>query len=362
MTTPAPAVKRGGRLPIDHEAVERVLLVALDNLGDLVFASALAPPLQAAFPRARVDVWCKSYTAPIARLVPAVNDVIHGDPFWAMAPGRPRSSVSQFLRSVREVRRRRYDLAVLSEAPWRVAAAVTMAGIPVRIGTARRRNTAFLTQRLPAQDPRKPVVEEQARLLAPLGIASTQALYRLDDSRLGDLPAQVLRQLPGGFGARFAALHPWAGDRARCVPLSEWIQLAAVLDARGISVLWIGTHAELGELRASTSRGPGAYVDEVILEAGADGANDPLTVSAAALSMAAIFVGHDSGPLHVAAALGVPVVGIYAPGQPERTFPQGPGPWRMIARPSPVGITAAMMIEAVDALGRTEPRQSEERR
>ena len=48
-------------------APERILIVALDNLGDLVFASALTPPLREAFPDATIDVWCKSYTAPVAR-------------------------------------------------------------------------------------------------------------------------------------------------------------------------------------------------------------------------------------------------------------------------------------------------------
>ena len=48
------------------QPVRRILLVALDNLGDLVFASALTPPLHAAFPTAQIDVWCKEYTAEVA--------------------------------------------------------------------------------------------------------------------------------------------------------------------------------------------------------------------------------------------------------------------------------------------------------
>jgi len=75
-----------------------------------------------------------------------------------------------------------------------------------------------------------------------------------------------------------------------------------------------------------------------------------LADTAAALADAALFVGHDSGPLHVAGALGVPVVGIFAPGEPRRTFPQGVGPSRMLARPSPVGISAADILAEIDAL------------
>ncbi|HTI63684.1 MAG TPA: glycosyltransferase family 9 protein, partial [Gemmatimonadaceae bacterium] len=139
------------------------------------------------------------------------------------------------------------------------------------------------------------------------------------------------------------AVHPFAGARDRCVPLTEWTQLAFALEARKIQVLWVGTTTELNELRRSHTHPKGAYVDQL-----ADGS---LTTTAAALSLARGFVGHDSGPLHVAAALGVPVLGIFAPGQPARTFPQGAGPWRMIARPSRDEIDAGAMLREVEALG-----------
>ena len=75
-----------------------------------------------------------------------------------------------------------------------------------------------------------------------------------------------------------------------------------------------------------------------------------LADTAAALADASLFVGHDSGPLHVAGALGVPVIGIFAPGEPQRTFPQGVGRSRMLARPSPANIGAADIIAEIDAL------------
>jgi ADP-heptose:LPS heptosyltransferase len=67
-------------------------------------------------------------------------------------------------------------------------------------------------------------------------------------------------------------------------------------------------------------------------------------------------VGHDSGPLHLASAFGVPVVGVYAPGQPERTFPQGAGVWRMLHRASPADIKAPMIVREIDELGVFSPR------
>ena len=319
--------------------LRQILIVALDNLGDVVFSSALTPPLHAAFPDATIDVWCKAYTADVAALIPHVTNVVAADPFWAVHPHLPRASTLAFLRSVRRVARTHYDVAILSEAPWRAAAAVGATRIPIRIGLARRHNRRFLTHMLDAEDAHKPVVREQARLLAALGITVAHPRYRLDVSRLGPDRFTIASQLP----PRFVALHPFAGQRDRCVALAEWIQLACAVHARGHPVLWVGTSAELEQVRRSHTGPEARYVDELH--------HASMKVTAAALSHARLFVGHDSGPLHIAAALGVPVVGVFAPGQPDRTSPQGFGPWRVIAHPSPVGITAAAMLREVESLG-----------
>ncbi len=315
----------------------RILVVSLDNLGDLVFASALTPPLHAAFPNATIDVWCKKYTAAIARLIPHVGDVIAADPVWAVSPSASRPSIGEFLRSIAAVRRRDYDVAILSAAPWRTAAAVALAAVPVRIGLARHRNSHFLTEVLPAEDVRKPVLEEQARLLAPLGINAEQPRYRLEVDRLASTRMEIEQRVAG-----CVALHPFAGHSSRCVPIADWVRLASLLQARGDRVLWIGASSELSSMRRDHARPWGTYVDEV-----GDGS---LTMTAAAVSLARVFVGHDSGPLHVANALGVPVVGIFAPGQPERTFPQGVGPSRLLYSPTPAGITADQMLRELDTV------------
>jgi ADP-heptose:LPS heptosyltransferase len=328
----------GRRAMTISQPVRRVLLVALDNLGDLVFASALTPPIHRAFPGATIDVWAKEYTADVARLIPHVRTIHAANPFWAASKAHTRPRIGQFVRSVLAVRNGRYDVAILSEAPWRTAAAVAATRTPVRIGMARHRNAAFLTHVLPAEDAHKSVLREQARLLSVLGIESPEPRYCLEIGPLQQTRADLSAILP----PRFAALHPFASNRDRCVPLSEWTGLAFALKGRGFPVLWIGTSPELNELRRSFTHPRGYYADQLL-----DGR---LAASTAALSLASFFVGHDSGPLHIAGAFGVPVVGVFAPGQPDRTFPQGTGPSRIIARSTPAGITAATILGEIDSL------------
>jgi len=324
--------------------MQRILVIALDNIGDLVFASALVPPIREAYPSATIGVWCKEYTAPVARLIPSVDRVFAADPLWAISPGQSRPPVGAFARTLLDVRRAHFEAAILSAAPWRTAAACAMTGIPIRVGMKRHRNAPFLTRVLPGEDPVKPVLVEQARLLAELGIASPAPRYRLDASRLGGIRDEVANQLT----TKFVALHPFAGARDRCVPLSEWTQVAFGLQAKGFRSLWVGTTRELDELRRSVTHPMGYYVDRIHA---ADAGAGSLSVTAAALSLASGFIGHDSGPLHIAGALGVPVVGVFAPGQPERTFPQGVGPWRMIHRSTPTEISGGDLMREIADLG-----------
>ena len=153
-----------------RERPQSILVVSLDNLGDLVFASALFPPLRQHFPAAHIAVWCKEYSAGIAPLLPGVDAIYSADPFWDRSPGRGKGPASRFLSVAASVRRARFDTAILCFAPWRTAAAVAATGIPVRIGLERRRNHRWLTDALPAENRVKPVVEEVLRLLTPLGI------------------------------------------------------------------------------------------------------------------------------------------------------------------------------------------------
>jgi ADP-heptose:LPS heptosyltransferase len=316
----------------------RILLVSLDNVGDLVFASALAPALRERFPHAALDLWCKAYAADVGHLVPGVSRVIASDPFWDRAPGSSKGKLIPFVRALRDIRRARYDVAVLASAHWRIAAALMFADVPVRIGRGRRRNRRWLTHVLPPENRAQPVVAELGGIVRALG-ATPRLVYRLDPAPLASRMASLAPRIPGPSRV---ALHAFAGDRARCVPLPVWRAVADALVRRDIDVVWVGSPRELGEIRAggvgdrwhlADTAGTGALADSIALVALCDA-----------------FIGHDSGPLHIAAGLGVPVLGMFTPGEPQRTFPQGPGASRVIARPSPAGVTAEEMLSELDAL------------
>jgi len=324
---------------------QRILIASLDNVGDLIFTSALVPPLRRAFPAARIVLWCKAYVEELSSFIAGVDSCIASDPFWDRSPGRPKGSISDFVAAWRALRRERFDLAVITSRHWRVAAAVAVAGVPIRIGYDRRHTRVWLTHRVAEARRDKPVVAELARLLEPLQLGDEAGCYALDVG-----PARERqRELRARLGpAPVVALHPFASRRDRCVDFAIWRAVATDLAARGLRPLWVGTPHELDAFRAAGGAPPTSlYGDQVAGQSLAD-----LTVL---LACAALFIGHDSGPLHMAASLGIPSLGIFAPGEPLRTFPQGTTRWRMIAADSPATVGANEMLAAALSLRDAEP-------
>jgi ADP-heptose:LPS heptosyltransferase len=303
--------------------VERILLVSLDNLGDLVFASALPPAIRARYPDATIGLWCKAYTADIAPLFPHVSWTAAADPFWDDAPGHPKGSVGPFLTAIREVRGQHFEVALIASPQWRVAAAVALAGIPARIGQHRNYNSALLTQVLPPADRRRPVVADLGSLLVPLGIDPVGLTTYLDPSRLEPL-RQTYRARLGALPV--AVINPFVTLSPVGISWAIWLDVARMLGEREMTVVWHGTAQQLDSFRRQTSKFDEKWrcSDEL-----SDGS---LRAAAAVLASADVYFGCDSGPLHLSGALGVPTIGVYPnPSKLPRFAPQGRGPSRIVS-------------------------------
>ncbi|WP_141734371.1 glycosyltransferase family 9 protein [Oligoflexus tunisiensis] len=306
--------------------MRKVLLVCLDNLGDLIFTSALAEALRQD-PDVELSLWCKDYTARIGHLLPGVQQVFAADPFWDKSPGRKKGSARLFFRTLRTIQKEQFDMALIPSSCWRTPCFLRMAGIRQRIGLAGRKNGLFLTQVLPAPSRHEPVVAGLLRSFQPVLKPGVAPHTCLDRERLPQF------QLPAELQSKpYVCLHAFAGRRDRCAPLPILQGLARQLESMGYAVLWMGTGPELQELRQNPEVSMhGLYADRW--------AHDLLSV-AWLISRARFFIGHDSGPLHVAGALGIPVLGFYLPGEPLRTMPQGAGPSVMIVCDDPAALDA----------------------
>ncbi len=325
--------------PVAADASLRLLVVALDGLRDVVFTSALTPLLRARYPDAEITVWCGRDTASVASLLPGVDHVEAADPCWESAAERATGGLATFTRSLLRLRRHAFDVAILVSAPARIAVAVALTGASSRLGHASRLGSRWLTEALPAADATKSALLEMVRLLEPLDVRVPRIVqYQL---RTEPLTNHVERMRPA-LGPRPVALHPFPLHRAHAVPIKHWIRVAVEMARRGFDPLWIGSTRQLREVRRAVGSSAWTYIDRP-----ADGT---LADTAAAISLARLFIGHDSGTLHLAAALGVPVAGVFTPGDAGRAYPHGPGESRLLLRRSPDGVTSEQILDVVDDL------------
>jgi lipopolysaccharide heptosyltransferase I len=295
----------------------RALIVRLGALGDVVHAIPVAAALRRAFPDARIDWLVSAKHREILDLVPVVDRrLVIND----RSDARGGTSLAG---AVRELRRARYDVAIDLQGLIKSALLARSSGAPRVIGFASRyaRERAarlFYSEthdpgRGGLYDPRETrhVVDINLGLLARLGVANPAREFPLDA-----VASAAADRVVDRTGGRFALLNPGAAW-----PNKRWPpeRLAAVA-------------VDLRERHALTSVvlwGPSeeALAGAVVAAASGAAILSPRTSIADLVALArraALMVSGDTGPTHIAAAVGTPLVGIYGPTRPARNGPLSP--------------------------------------
>src|ERR1700730_14325885 len=271
----------------------------------------VAAALRRAFPSAPIDWLVSAKHREILDLVPVVDRRLvlndRGD-----AGGTP------LLAAVRELRRTRYDVAVDLQGLIKSGLIARSSGASKVIGFSRK----YLREPLArlfytdAHDPgrggiyarseTRHVVEINLGLLRLLGITAGTPEFPIEE-----VDSAVARQMCERTGGRYALLNPGAAWPNKRWPPSRLAAVAVALGERhGLTsvVLWGPGERELG--------------DEVVAIAGGAAVLSPQTSIADLVALArgaAVLVSGDTGPTHLGAAVGTPIVGIYGPTRPERT-------------------------------------------
>lgn len=348
-----------------------ILVVRLGALGDLVHALPVVAAIRDAWPEARID-WLVD--ARYAGLLSFVSGFDRAIVVGARQPGagvRPGTGDVSFagLRgwaaAVRHLRAQRYDAAIDAQGLMKSAALARLSGARRVIGFTAEylREPAARVWYTEAAEPGRGehVVRKNLALVRALGIEPGPLRFPLaaplDPGLAATLPA------PGGDGRRrFAILNPGAGWPNKRWSAGRFGALAALLrDRHGLPslVTWGPGERELAESVVRASDGAARL-------AAATGIGDLIALC----GCASLFVGGDTGPLQLAAALGAPVVGVFGPTSPARN-----GPWsasdlslsrfdecechhkRRCRRPSPcidditVGEVAAAVARRLEAAG-----------
>lgn len=292
--------------------MNRILIVKMSSMGDVVHAQPLATDLRAQFPDARIEWVVESAFSALPAMNPAVDEVI---PLswrrWRKSLGKPetRAAMQAFWQTLRG---RRYDWILDCQGLLKSAAVVRMARGGVRVGPDRasaREPLAALAYDRPVPVPRDWHVVRRNRAIGAGAFGysiDTPARFGLTVPHLGIDEAPWLPQ-----GRPMALLVTGASRDAKLWPEAQWLEVAVHLQRAGLDLVWFwGSPAE----EARARRLADAAVQAAGAQATASVVPPFLSVRDAArvIRMARIVVGLDTGFTHLAGALGRPTIGIFA--------------------------------------------------
>jgi heptosyltransferase-2 len=324
--------------PLALSPTARILAVKLADIGDVLLCTPALRALRARYPQAQIDLLTPPSSAHVLRGAPEINTVIDFNkfPFDTLRSLTDIRGIGRAGRFLFDLRRRRYDAILLFHhyslqfGSLKFAALALASGAPIRAGVDNGRGW-FLTHRVP--DAGFGAMHEASYWL------ETTALLGADPTSDGRGLTLPLNAADGAFVTEFLselgvatahpliALHPGAGwySLARRWPPAYFAQLARMLISQfRATILLVGGPDEV-ELAEQVRWGIGKYHSgEVRVVAG----RTSIAQSAALFARCDLFIGNDSGPLHLATAAGVPAIGIFGLSN-WRAFgpiPRGPAP------------------------------------
>jgi lipopolysaccharide heptosyltransferase II len=303
----------------------RVLCIRLDSLGDvLMTAPALRALRQARLGREIVLLTSRA-GADVASLLPEVDDTIVYDAPWLKCSA-PRADAGTDREMVDLLRARGFDAAVIftvySQSPLASAFLCHLADIPLRLAHCRENPYQLLTNWVPETEPEKTVRHEVRR---QLDLVATVGAAVADDRMSLHVPVQARERVVASLLALgvdldrpWVVVHPGASAPSRRYAPESYAAAARRLVDRGIGIVFSG---DVGEVELVDDVRAGMQAPSVSLAGRLD-----LARLAGLLSLAPVLLSNNSGPVHLAAAVGTPVVDLYALTNPQHT------PWGVPAR------------------------------
>lgn len=285
-----------GLVPIPR----RILVVRTDRLGDVVLATPLLRALRRTFPQAYLAALVRPYARPVLEGNPHLDEILVDD-----RDGAHRGTAG-FWRQVAALRRRRFDTALLLLPTSRAAWLLFFAGIPRRIGVGRKFYEVVTGMQSVSRNGYVPLRHEADYCLdlgRRLGVRSDDLATEVHLTPAERARARTRLEAAGvRRGERLVGLHPGHGGSSPNWEPQRYVDLARALLARApddVRVVVTGEEKEIALPQA-------ARVTDL------RGAH-PLRDVIASLAELDLFVSSSTGPMHLAAACGVPTVSLFCP-------------------------------------------------
>jgi len=309
---------------------ENVVVIRTDRVGDLILSTPLFEAVRIASPRCRISGVAAPYALPVLKENRFVDESIAWEGNGSKMAG--------------ELGRRGFDAAIVLNPSFESCLAVWRAGIPYRTGPLSRPSSfLFLNRGLRQRRSRSPLHQSELDAeFASLVTGGTSVPVPPPTLRLTgeerEEGARILAEAGAGGDRPVAGIHPGSGDSVLSWPEERFVEVGRLLAAEGWRVVVTGGGPERESARRVASAIGGGAV--------AVAEDRPLRSFFGLLSRLDLFVAPSTGPLHAAAALGVPVAAPFPP-LPS----QSPGRW------GPRTKSAFLLSPSVDCPARTRCRK-----
>ncbi len=310
----APA--RTWRAPRPDAPPRRVLVLRLERIGDLLMTHEALAVLRHRLPAAEIDLVVGSWNGALARAMTVANRVDLLDAPW-LARDRPGSTWTRLRSHARGWRRHGYDLAINLEPDIRSNLLLWWSGASRRVGFFTGGGGALLTDAA-AYDPALHTHDNAVRLVGLAAPAPAAALPVSPRLQLPDAATERARRLLApAAGAMCVGIHASGGRPVKQWHLRRFAEVATALGREdGATIVLTGAPADAGIVSEVEA---GIPADVRVLNVCDQGGVLDL---AAVLEQLAVLVTGDTGPMHLAAAVGTPVVALFGPSVPARYAPR----------------------------------------
>ena len=287
----------------------RILIVRLSAIGDCILTTPLIADIRGRYPNAYIAWAIEKRAAPLIDGHAGVDQLFVVPRHWMKSP-------RTLLAMRRQLKAGRFDVVLDPQSLIKSALLGWLSGAPKRIGFGypAGRELAPVLNNCRVVPTGEHLVDRTLELLKPLGIEHSEAVFDLPQyggvQSILDFPENCF-----GNEKRFALVNVGAGWPSKLWPADRYAEVVRYLGQRHqlpSMVLWHGEERQTAADLVANSSGFGVLAPETSLR------------ELAALSRrASLFIGSDTGPLHLAAAVHTPSVGLYGPTRPEHCGPYG---------------------------------------
>jgi heptosyltransferase-3 len=298
---------------------DRILIVRTDRIGDVVLSLPVISALRKRFPKARLAMLIQPAVEAVVSGHPDLDAVLFDDPAERGFEG--------FYSLVHRIRKEKFDAVLVLHPTLRLAVALALAGIRIRVGTGYRLYSFLFNRRV--HEHRKVAVRHEAEynlsLARKLGAEGESVVFKIRvPEEAGRTVDVFLRRHRAQGGGPLVVLHPGSRGSALDWPVESFVRLAEILATKAKAcVVFTGGTIEKEMIRTMEQSLRGKAVSAAGLF--------NLKELCALLERADLFVSNSTGPLHVARAMNTEVIGFYPP-----LIPASPRRWGPDARPDSV--------------------------